>query len=444
MINKINQIASFFFKKSIKITIIYPITFLILLFIRSIKKVVLIKTYTFDASAYSHFFSDYHLIQNIQKSSKKKFLVFGSFIGTDKFYNKFVYKVIKRDFYCSFFFKFLDVMNRLIPGGNDNLIYNIRKCSSMDLYGFHSRYKKNNFSFTDEEEKICEKKATELGINKKKFVCLNIRDSYFYNDVLKLKIGDNEDAIRNHVKLENCLNGLKILNENGYQIIRTGRFKKKFKFDKEIKIIDISSNNEIPHIFDIWVYKNCSFAIGNASGPDPFAGQFGKMSIILGFWPIFYTYSYMPGITLPALARWHHNNQILSLWDLLNINYKFISKTDQKEKESVNFIGNTNQEITETIKQAINIDENENKSEILNQDYVTLNNKFFNTFKEWDLYTAKIYNKNKKFSKYNLESFSEHKLQKRFLIYKNKDHYISNEFLKSKNEKWFEPYYSSK
>lgn len=443
MINKINFFFIFFLKRVIKITILYPITFLILLFIRAVRKILLIKTYTFDASSFSHFFSDYHLILNIQKSSKKNYLIFGSFEGTNKFYNKFVYKIIKRDFYCPFFFKYLDRLNRLIPGGNKNLIYNIRKQSSMDLYGFHSRFRKNNFFFTDKENEECRKIALQLGINKKKFVCLNIRDSFFYTNIQKIN-GDNEELIRNHIKLEDCLNGLKILNENDYQIIRSGRFKKKFKFGKEIKIIDISNNNEIPHIFDIWIYKNCSFAIGNASGPDPFAGQFGKMTVILGFWPIFYTYSYIPGITLPAQARWHHNGEVLTLWDLLNVNYKIFTKKDQKEKCSVDFIGNTSQEITKTIEQAIDIYENSESSKFLDEACIALNNKFFNTFKKWDMHTSKLYNNKPKYSKYNLENFSEHKLQKRFIIYKNKNHFISEIFLKSKNNKWFDPYYSSK
>lgn len=442
MINKINQIIIFFLKKSIKVTIAYPATLLMLLFIRSIKKIVLIKTYTFDASAYSHFFSDYHLIKNIQKSSKKKFLIFGSFVGTNKYYNNFVYKIIKRDFYCFFFFKFLDKLNRLIPGGHENLIYNIRKNSSMDLYGFHSRFKKNNFSFTDVEEIKCKKIALDLGLNEKKFVCLNIRDSNFYKNIIG-DLNDNNDRIRNHITLENCLHGLKILNTKGYQIVRTGRFKKNFDFNKELKIIDISNRNEIPDIFDLWLYKNCAFAIGNASGPDPFAGQFGKMTVILGFWPIFYTYSYIPGITLPAQARWCHNGELLTLWDLLNVNYKILTKKDQKEKCSIDFIGNTVQEITKTIEQAVYIYENSKNSKFLDEACIALNNKFFNTFKKWDLYTSKLYN-NPKYSKYNLQNFSKHKLQKRFIIYKNKNHFISEIFLKSKNNKWFEPYYSSK
>lgn len=385
----------------------------ILLVINSIYK---IKTYTFDASAFSHFASDYHFVKVL--SEKENFKVIASVVGLNSFHNQYILKSIKKEFiFNNFLFKYLDYVNSFMPWRNFVRCYDFRKKSSSDLQLLLLRNKSKTHKFSREENQICLNYLQSKGLKKnEKFVLINLRDNKFYDK--KLKISDRNSGTRNQITFEKCKKSIKFLQKKGFKIIRWGRFKK--KISKKYNLIDISRDPDAPHVIDFWLAKNCSFAIGSASGPDPLVGHFQNPLLILGHWPIFYIYNFFSSLTLLPNVIWLDTNKELTLNDMLSVNYEDIDLAILKKKK-IKFIGNNEREIYLSVKQLLQIFEKKYKPKYR---YKKLQHKYWSAFKKWDIQTQQSYGSN-------------YKIMERFMIKKHPLSKIADISLIGKTKNFF-------
>ncbi len=384
-----------------------------LLVINSIYK---IKTYTFDASAFSHFASDYHFVKIL--SEKENFKVIASVVGLNSFHNQYILKSIKKEFiFNNFFFKYLDYINSFMPWRNFVRCYDFRKKSSSDLNLLLLKNKSKIHKFSKRDNKICSNYLQSKGLKKnEKFVLINLRDNKFYDK--KLKISDRDTGTRNQVTFEKCEKSIKFLQKKGFKIIRWGRFKK--KISNKYNLIDLSRDPDVPHVIDFWLAKNCSFAIGSASGPDPLVGHFQNPLLILGHWPIYYIYNFLSSLTLLPNATWIDSKKELTLKDMLSVKYDDIDIEILKKKK-IKFIGNNEQEIYLSVKQLLQIFEKKYKP---NYRFKKLQQKYWSSFKKWDIQTQKSY------------GFSD-KIMERFMIKKHPFSKIADISLIGKSRDFF-------
>lgn len=375
-----------------------------------------IKTYQFDASAYSHFASDYHYVRILSK--KENFRVIACVQGLKLFHNKYILNCIKKEFiFNNFFFKYLDHINRHMPWSKYVCCYNFRLVSSMDLHHLIKNNPKLIHKFSKKEDNFCKNYLLSKGIKlNDKIVLINIRDDLYYkkNSVIK----DTNFSTRNLIRFKDCEKSLKFLIKKGFKLVRWGRFKKKINLD--IEILDLSIDESVPHIIDFWLAKNCCFAIGTASGPDPLVGHFQNPFLILGHWPIYYIYNFLFCLTLLPKVKWINSNKYLSISEMLKIHHSEINILKLKKKE-INFIGNNYQEIFLATVQLLKIYKKKNNS---SKKILLLNNKFWKTFINWDIKTKNQYYHNKK-------------IQKRFIIKKHPYSRIADVSLNDKSDYFF-------
>ena len=310
---------------------IYVLTFLISFLQYLLNFFYKIKSYQFDAGAFSHFASDYHFVKIL--SEKQNFKIIASVVGLNKYHNKYILRCIKREFiFNNFFFKYLDHINYYLPWKNYVRCYDFRRNSSMDLHHLLLKNISKIHKFSKEEDDFCKKYLLSKGLKKNdKFVLFNLRDNLFYSKIAYIK--DLKSGTRNQVNFQKCKKSLKMLSDKGYKIIRWGRFKKKIINFSGINIIDLAIDKKVPHIMDLWLAKNCSFAIGTATGPDPLVGHFQRPLLILGHWPIYYAYNFLNCITLPPQAKWFNTKKHLTLKEMLDIKYNEIDINLLKKKK---------------------------------------------------------------------------------------------------------------
>mgnify|MGYP000866008999 CR=1 FL=1 len=374
-----------------------------------------IKIYSFDASAYSHFVSDYHYVRILSK--KEKFKVIASVVGLKFFHNKYILECIKKEFiFNNLIFKYLDYVTSYMPWAKYIRCYDFRSNSSMDLYGLVKNNPKLIHTFSKKENSFCKDYLLSKGIGyNDKFVLINLRDDFFYNQFSQHK--DLHNSTRNLIKFKDLEKSLKYLNKNFFKIIRWGRFKK--KINTKVKILDLSVDKNVPHIMDFWLAKNCAFAIGSASGPDPIVGHFQNPFLILGHWPIYYIYNFLFCLTLLPKVKWLNSNKYLSITEMLNFQHMEINIKELKKK-NVNFIRNNSQDIYLATIQLLNIYKKKPFEKKLNH----LNQKFWQTFINWDKKTEKDY-------------FFGKKIQKRWIIKKHPYSRIANISLINKKNYFF-------
>ena len=310
----------------IKINFLVTIIFSFVLFI--VNFFYKIKTYSFDASAFSHFASDYHFVKILSK--KENFKVIASVQGLKFFHNKYILKCVKKEFiFNNFLFKNFDITNNYVPWGKYLKCYDFRKVSSMDLNGLIKNNPKLTHSFAEKENIFCRNYLLSKGIGyNDKFVLINLRDDLFYKSLTNQK--ELKFSTRNNIKFKDCEKSLRYLIKKGFKIIRWGRFKKKIK--NNLNILDLSVDKNVPHIIDLWLAKNCAFAIGSASGPDPLVGHFQNPFLILGHWPIYYIYNFLFCLTLLPKVKWLNSKRYLSITEMLNFNYTEIDIKIKKTK----------------------------------------------------------------------------------------------------------------
>ena len=336
-----------------KITNLYFLYFfkLFLLIINLFYKV---KTYEVDVATFGHFFNDFNLTNIYSKKNNIK--VIGSIVGLKYYHNKYILSVVRKEFVTSFLFKYLDFINRKMPWAKFVTIPNFRKESSFDLDGLVFSNPSLIFKFNENEDQYCSNFLKNKGIKKNdKFILLNLRDNYFYNQIFNYK-ADNPNITRNQIRIENCIKPLEFLSNKGFKIIRWGRFRKKINVPSTINFYDFSLDETIPHILDVWLPKNCSFSIGTDSGPDTIVGNFNNLMCILGMWPLYYSrvFFFFKCITLPADARWLDSKKNLNLREMCEF-HSSENYIDELKLKNVEFIKNSDEQIFDVINQTFQI-----------------------------------------------------------------------------------------
>ena len=376
-----------------------------------------IKTCEVDVATFGHFFNDFNLTKIYAKLNNIK--VVASVVGLNRYHNKYILSLVRKKFITLFIFKYLDFINRKMPWHKYVTIPSFRINSSFDLDGLIFFNPTMKHIFNNDEEKYCFDFLKKRGINKgDKFILLNLRDNFFYNEILKYKL-DDSNITRNQIQIENCLESLEYLSSKGFKIIRWGRFRKKISIPSSINFYDFSCDETIPHIIDVWLPKHCSFSIGTDSGPDTLVGNFNNLMCILGMWPIYYSRSFFKCITLPANAKWIDNQKNLNLREMCELN-PFENNIEELKKKNIQFIKNTDDEIFSAVKQTLQIyEQNYNPQQSL----LSKQQKYWSSFSKWDISTEADYPKKK--------------IQKRFMKFKHPSALIADAFLDKKTDEWF-------
>jgi len=190
------------------------------------------------------------------------------------------------------------------------------------------------------------------------FVCLHVRDSTYLKAIWPSKnwcFQSYRDAnIENHKK------SALFLAEQGYYVIRMGKYVGS-PFDlNHPQIIDYANSKFSSDFLDIYLSAKCDFFIGNSSGLDAIPQVFRRPVLTLNEIPFFDTQSWYPvKLFIPKNLRDIGSGRLLTLKETVQIflyeNREMLHKglSPVLSKLRLQFVENTEDEILEVVKEMV-------------------------------------------------------------------------------------------
>ena len=329
----------YFFDKAI-IFLFLPI----LVFFRILSLFSNYKLCKIDTSELGHFFDDFIIIKFSDNFQDKKILFWLS--GNPC--NNQVEKMIKREFLCFWWVKYLYLSNDFIPFSKKFKILSPRHITgSRDTRGAMYKRKKNTnkIMFSDQENKQGMKFLKELGfIEGEKFICLIARDSDY-----KKKINPNVDWSYHDYRdadIKNYKLAAKNLADKGYWVLRMGKYTKKEFRCNHPKIIDYACSPERSDFLDIWLTANCYFFITNGTGLDSVADKFEKPLVCVNWLPITHIISWSHAKYYFKKLKFKGDKNIFSLDQYLEHDYL---RTQNYNEKNIEYLENSPEELNQAI-----------------------------------------------------------------------------------------------
>ena len=214
--------------------------------------------------------------------------------------------------------------------------------------------KKNIIKLDTKEEIQLNKELQSLKIlDDRPFVALGLRDMAYYKKYAEIANVDYNKTSRTNTyhrspNIKNYFDLLKILNADGYNVIRMGLAVSN-KLDIEFKnlIVDYATTNRADK-FDIYLLAKCDFVIAGDTGLFSGSAAFNKPALITDLFLIRNTvYSInkeMPNIFIPKLVLDLKTNTLLNFKETIYFNHHF-ANADACFKNGYKLINNKPDEI---------------------------------------------------------------------------------------------------
>jgi len=216
-------------------------------------------------------------------------------------------------------FKYIDQVNRFIPGGQRHVV--LQSASSRDLHGYLENTRQH-INFMSSEDLKGFKFLKALGLKQsEKFICLIVRDSKYKNTCQSdlnsswsyHNFRDCDIDTYNKTALE--------LAQKGYWVIRMGKsVHKKFKA-KHDRIVDYAKNVDRSDFLDIWLFANCHFAISTGTGIDSVADIFRRPVVYANYDSMVHLVLWSNSISVPKKLFCEKQGRYLNLTESLRHSY---------------------------------------------------------------------------------------------------------------------------
>jgi putative glycosyltransferase (TIGR04372 family) len=252
-----------------------------------------------------------------------------------------------------FIFGPLDSFNMIIPGGLKNTIpyrriedtnyaaLEVEKpWQAVDIFDVIQRTRPK-ITFSTHEKNSCKEKLQTIGFDiSKKFVCFNIRDSSYHNDI---DLFSHRNSSINDYHLV-----FNYLNELGYQVIRLGsKVNEKLTLEGPL-IFDYASSDLRSDLIDLYLISECSFSVGTGCGLDCASVLFRKMHAFINIVQLGTIPDFAYG-SIIIFKRFVKDGKELTLEDMKNNGYMSYTISSQYENEGISFKNNTDKEIKEVL-----------------------------------------------------------------------------------------------
>jgi putative glycosyltransferase (TIGR04372 family) len=261
----------------------------------------------------------------------------------DEVSNKQLKIIANRELNISQYYRFFSYAYVLLGLRKKILTPHRHSCGSRDTKGlmYNSKY---NISLLPSENKDAELYMKKYGWTQgEKFICLNVRDSAFFNESQTSRHTNRNSNIEDFEVVVNYLLGL------GYWIVRMGKKVETPINIKNSKLIDYGIDQNRSDLLDIWFCKNCEFFVSTGTGVDSVAMMFKKKMVFVNYIPISHIISWTENITVPKKLFWDKSGKELSLTECLDHN-KALHRYKEK---GINVVGLSPGEIKSVVQEMI-------------------------------------------------------------------------------------------
>lgn len=185
--------------------------------------------------------------------------------------NKYWKKIVERHLPVSRFYYYLHRFNKLFPNWEPHYRISYGELHATadpeDLLGRIAP----QIRFTAEENLVGDAFLRKLGIlPNEKFVCVQVRDNAHDVRLNPVGLPSDYNAFRNS-DVTNYVEAFEFLADQGYWVIRMGKFTANPLKSSNPRIFDYSHSGLRTEFLDLWLCFNCTFMISTGSGLDALA-----------------------------------------------------------------------------------------------------------------------------------------------------------------------------
>ncbi len=218
--------------------------------------------------------------------------------------------------------------------------------STKDNFKIFKKNFKPSIYFSENQKKIILKNLGKIGIKKKKFVCVIVRDNKYLKEKLP-GINFNYHNYRDsNIKTFNL--AINYLIKKGYFILRMGKSQKKELKIKNKNFFDYSFSNVRSDLMDVWLMANCDFCISTGTGLDQISRIYNKPILFLNFLPLIDWSSHFRSLTHPKFLFDKKLKKFMSYQEHMNHSY---FRQDEYIKNNIKIVDLNSSEILSCTKE---------------------------------------------------------------------------------------------
>ena len=308
----------FFF--SLLISLVWSLPLIIL--IRGLSPLVLIRIGSTLSNRIGHFAFDG--AEQLARLNKQPVNTVDLFWIEEPSCNQQWAKMVKRNLPVYSWVKYLDLWNRILPGGEKH-----QRPSSLtgsrDIEGLFQTTS-DKLEFLPDEIETAKAWLRRQGWKEgEPFVCLMVRDlAYLSQDPLQ-----NSSYGPGHIyhnfrdsDIETFIPAMKWLTAQGVWVLRMGKIMKKPISITHKRIIDYAFHPEKSDSLDIWLFANCDLCITTGTGADSISEVFKRPILDINFTPLLHIRTYEDTVTVSKNLFWENSGVALNCREYLEHSYQ--------------------------------------------------------------------------------------------------------------------------
>lgn len=342
------------------IKIIFSIPFVpFIIFTRLISPLKIIRFGKIRTAEYGHFIGATYVYLMFQRKKNFNFLDFFFF---DNFIsNKHWAKLLKKNIKIFKIIELLYIANFFVPGYRRH-IYNIQDINGKNekIYGSYvtqtiKKFKRNTLELElengnrDEIKRFLIKNKIK---KKSKFVVIFTRDNNYKKKINLIGNLNMDFSYHDYMdcNIQNFIPTIKHLNKLGFTVIRMGKFVKDKIHYKSKMFIDYSTSEYKSDFLDLWLKKNCEFAVCSPSGFAIPLFIFNKPIVFVNCIPLLNIFDMQKNhFFLPKKIRYKNSKGYVSLQKQIKNNYYTFRTSKDYSDNNLLVCENTKKEIKNSV-----------------------------------------------------------------------------------------------
>ena len=270
------------------------------------------------------------------------------FYYTSRVCNRQLAKMWSRTIFVTRFARWPDALNRLVPGGEKNVVPRRTRDGIYDIYGL-AMHTLPHLTFNYQEENLGREALGQMGIPEgTPFICFAARDSAY------LKPKYPRDDLHYHdfrnSTIDNYVPAAEYLVKRGYFTIRMGAAVAEKLKPTDPRILDYATNGSRIDFLDIYLSAKCRMFICSAEGIGGIPMIFRRPIVFVNWIPLGDIWTWSEDYLFIPKKLWlHRENRFMTFREIYDSGVHLFHLTQQYERLGIDVVENTAEEITAAV-----------------------------------------------------------------------------------------------
>lgn len=275
------------------------------------------------------------------------------YFSSNQYCNEHWPRMASRKFWVFSFVKYLDVVNKLIPGGEPHIVRLVPIASgSRDIKGVLYQTK-HHISFTDDENRRGREFLRSIGLTADEtFVCLLVRDNTYKSQHQQWLKSDWSYHDYRNADIDTFREAALTSAAAGHWVFRMGKGVTRVLDVNHPRVIDYANSPHRDDFLDMWLMAHCRYCITTGTGLDDVCVAFRRPLVEVNQLPVGLGRSNQAfTIDLFKYLRWESTQMFLSLDELIETGAITFLRSEFYRELGIEIVNNTSEEIVAAVEE---------------------------------------------------------------------------------------------